>query len=215
MGSARTPSYFYWSNFTLSFHLRPGLTNGLFPQVHYPRNPCITSPFLSPIRATCPAHLILLDFITRTIFGEQYRSLSSSLCSFLHFPVTLSLLAPNILLSTLFWKTFSLRSSLNVTDQVWHPYTTRGKIIFHEFSHIHQQMRGMNNANFLNIRNCSNSWLSARKRTSMGVSDTCLPTFHTTTHFELPLSFRSRSTIDYNLHPGHSEISHFFYLPNS
>ena len=24
-----------------------------------------------PIRATCPAHFILLDFITRTIFGEQ------------------------------------------------------------------------------------------------------------------------------------------------
>ena len=27
-----------------------------------------------PIRATCPAHLILLDFITPTILGEQYRS---------------------------------------------------------------------------------------------------------------------------------------------
>ena len=25
----------------------------------------------SPIRATCPAHLILLDFITRTILGEE------------------------------------------------------------------------------------------------------------------------------------------------
>jgi len=33
-----------------------------------------TSP---PIRATFPAHLILLDFITRKILGEQYRSLSS------------------------------------------------------------------------------------------------------------------------------------------
>jgi hypothetical protein len=28
-----------------------------------------------------PAHLILLDFITRTIMGEQYRSFSPSLCS--------------------------------------------------------------------------------------------------------------------------------------
>ena len=40
-----------------------------------PPKPCISisSP---PIRATCPAYLILLDFIT--ILGEQYRSLSSS-----------------------------------------------------------------------------------------------------------------------------------------
>ena len=30
----------------------------------------------SPIRATCPAHLILLDFITRAILGEQYKSFS-------------------------------------------------------------------------------------------------------------------------------------------
>jgi hypothetical protein len=37
-------------------------------------------------------------------------------------PVTLSLLGPNILLSTLFSNTLSLRSSLNVSDQVLHPY---------------------------------------------------------------------------------------------
>ena len=33
------------------------------------------TPLLSPIRATCPAHLILLDFITRTILGEEYRNI--------------------------------------------------------------------------------------------------------------------------------------------
>ena len=45
----------------------------------------------SPIRATCPAHLILLDFITRTILGEN-KSFSSSLCSLLHSHVTSSIL---------------------------------------------------------------------------------------------------------------------------
>ena len=48
------------------------------------QNPVYASPF--PIRAIGPAHLIILDFITRKIFGEEYRSFSSSLCSFLHSP---------------------------------------------------------------------------------------------------------------------------------
>jgi len=64
------------------------------------QNPLYASPL--PIRATCTTHLILLDFITRTILGGEYRSLSSSLCSFLHFPVTSTFLGKNTLLSTLF-----------------------------------------------------------------------------------------------------------------
>jgi len=87
------------------------------------------TPLLSPTRDSCHTHLILLDFITRTTFGEQYRSLSSSLCSFLHSPVTSALLDPNIPLNTLLSNTLSLRSSLNVSDQVSHPYKTTGKII--------------------------------------------------------------------------------------
>ena len=59
-------------------------------------------PLSSPIRATCPAHRILLDFITRTILGEEYKSFSSSLCNVLHSPVASSLLDPNILLNTMF-----------------------------------------------------------------------------------------------------------------
>jgi len=39
------------------------------------------TPLLSPIHATYPAHHILLDFITQTVIGEEYRSLSSSSCS--------------------------------------------------------------------------------------------------------------------------------------
>jgi len=83
-------------------------------------------PISSPIRTTCPAHLILLDFTTRIIFGKEYRSLSSSICNFLHSPVTSSLLGPNTLLNTLFSNTLSLRSSLNVSDQVSHPNRTTG-----------------------------------------------------------------------------------------
>ena len=39
------------------------------------------------------------------------------------------LLGPNMILSTLFWGTLSLRQSLNVSDQVSHPYKTKGKLI--------------------------------------------------------------------------------------
>ena len=81
------------------------------------------TPLLSPISATCPTHLILLDLITQII------SSSSSLCSFLHSPVTSSLLDSNISLSTLFSNTIILRCSLSVRDHVSYPYETTDKII--------------------------------------------------------------------------------------
>jgi hypothetical protein len=63
------------------------------------------------------------------ILGEEYKLWSSSLCSFLQHPVTISLFGQNILLRTLLQKTFSLYSSLYVRDQVSHPYRAAGKII--------------------------------------------------------------------------------------
>ena len=101
--SSQLPLASWRSILILSSHLRLGLPNGLF--------------------------LILLDFTTRTTLGKEYRSLSSSLCNYLHSPVTSSLLGSNTLLSILFSNTLSLRSSLSVSGQVSHPCRTTGNII--------------------------------------------------------------------------------------
>ena len=52
--------------------------------LRFPHQDPIRPPLLPHTRHMSLPHAILRDFITRTILGEEYRSLSSSLCSFLH-----------------------------------------------------------------------------------------------------------------------------------
>jgi hypothetical protein len=72
---------------------------------------------LLPIRTTLPVHYIILDLILITL-GEEYKSWSSSMCSYLQPPLSSSLFVPNILHHILFSNTFSVGYSLNVTDKV-------------------------------------------------------------------------------------------------
>jgi hypothetical protein len=60
----------------LSIYLRLGLPSGLF-RTGFPANNLYTFLF-SPIRATCSAHLILVDFIILIIFGGEYKLSSVS-----------------------------------------------------------------------------------------------------------------------------------------
>jgi hypothetical protein len=63
--------------------------------------------------------------------GTEYKlDIQSIVKQFSAISRHLILLGPNILLSTLFSNTLSLCSSLNVRDQVSHPYRTIGIIIF-------------------------------------------------------------------------------------
>ena len=112
---------FWSSSLIFSSHLRLGLPSRLFPSGFPTKTLCTL--LLSPIHPTCPTHLILLDLIKRTLLGELYGSLNSSLCSFLHSPVTSSLLGPNMLLNTPFSDILRLHSSLTVSDQVSHPWS--------------------------------------------------------------------------------------------
>jgi hypothetical protein len=109
----------------LSTHLRLGLRSGLFSS-GFPTN--ILYAFLvSPIRATCPAHLILLDSIILIMFGE------GSSYEAPHYAVSANL--PSLHPSSV--HSFSSAPCSQtpsvyvppLMDQVSHPYRTTGKII--------------------------------------------------------------------------------------
>ena len=111
------------STLILSFHLSLGLASGLFAS-GYPTKRLYVFHF-SPIHVRRQAHFILLDLIVRIKFGEEFRSWSFPLCSYLLPSVTSYLLVPNIFLFTAFSTVFSICSSLSLTDQVSHSYKTQ------------------------------------------------------------------------------------------
>ena len=108
----------------LSSHLRLGLPSGLFPS-GFPTKTLYT-PLLSSPPYALHAPPISFSILSPAQYLVRCRDHSAP-----HYVVssTSSPLGPNILLSTLFSNTLSLHSSLNVSNQVSHPYKTTGKII--------------------------------------------------------------------------------------
>ena len=124
--SCQCPPILFLKN---AFLLFPHLYLGL-PSVPFlsgvSTKPCMHF-FFSFILTKCPTHLILLDLITKIIFSEDCKSCSSSwnFCSLLLFSPSQTHIY--IFLSALSSNTLKLCSSLNVRDQVSHPYKTTEK----------------------------------------------------------------------------------------
>jgi hypothetical protein len=120
---AHTPtSHFLKILLILSSHLLLGPSSGLFHSGFPTRT--LYVPLLFPVRTTCPTYLSSRFYHPNNIEWRVHiiKFLTVVISPF---PCYFLSLGRNSFLTTL-----SLRSSLNVSDQVSHPYKTTGKIIF-------------------------------------------------------------------------------------
>jgi hypothetical protein len=96
----------------LSSHLVLDLKSDLFPSDILTKS---SYAFVcSCMHTICPSYLILLNLNTRKLFSVEYKSWSPSLCNCLRFPITYSLLCPNILYNTFFFITLLQLTGLSV-----------------------------------------------------------------------------------------------------
>ena len=105
------------SSLILCSHLCLGLPSGLFPS-SFPTKTLYTS-HISPIRTTCPAHLIILDLITRTILGEWYCSLSYSLCSCLLSPGKMDTPSPVLIANCITSSEYNTATQVQYSVLTW------------------------------------------------------------------------------------------------
>ena len=108
----------------INFNITFASTTWSSPQVSPPK-PCM--------HFSCHQHVLHVPPIFFIILSPEplVRSTEHKATHYVFFstPVTLSHLGPNILFNTLTSNTLNLCSSLDVTDQVSHPYKTTSKII--------------------------------------------------------------------------------------
>jgi hypothetical protein len=114
----------------LSSHLRLDLPRGIFPSIF--RTKILYALLIFPMRATCLAHLILIDLITLIIFCEGSTNYKAP-----HYAVFSGLLSLIRLGSKYSPKNFVLKhpqsvypTSLILRDQVSHPYKTTGSLYY-------------------------------------------------------------------------------------
>ena len=107
-------------------HLRLGCPSCLFSSCVHNKTLC---EFLCSIRATWPTNLIICDLFNTIIFVGGYRPLRSSICSFLHSPVTSSFLGPKFY-SAPYSQTLSSHISLWNWQTKFHTHTKQ-QTMFH------------------------------------------------------------------------------------